>query len=179
MRELLWTVVCVAVFAAILLPAAHTLDRRFLRPVRKAITEPQNYEPGPAIARARELPKRILVMYVVLYGVGAMAAAMCGNLIAHFPLFADFGAVTVAGIAGGLVDGTLNFVSTEVLSARIIAMICEAHGILAPINTSARGGIERPHAVHAGGSRAHPLRGFRLPCRVTFSSLIPSTDRRI
>ncbi|HEV3153114.1 MAG TPA: methyl-accepting chemotaxis protein [Candidatus Baltobacteraceae bacterium] len=142
-HQLFWIVACCGVFAAIALPSAHTLDRKFLRPVRKAIAQPQEFPAAPAIQRARVLPLRILLMYVILYVTGGFAATVCGNLIAHMPPTANVIAVLLAALVGGIVDGTLNFFSTEVLSARIIAMVSEAHGILATIPQRANGGIER------------------------------------
>lgn len=142
-QELLWIVVAVAVFAAIALPAAHTLDRRFLRPVRQAIADPQQYDAEGAMRRARVLPWRIFTLYVVLYPVGGILAAAVGNALAHVPLVQNLGTIAIAAIVGGCVDGTLNFFSAEVLSAHIVALISEAHGVHATIAAGARGGIGR------------------------------------
>jgi methyl-accepting chemotaxis protein len=141
--ELGWIVLGVAIFAAMALPGAHMLDRRYLRPVRKAIGEPDAYDAEPAIARARSLPLRIFTLYVSIYAAGAACVAPFGNAIAHLPLWQNFGAIFGAGLVGGIVDGTLNFFSAEVLSAQIVALICEAHGMLPPISQEARGGISR------------------------------------
>jgi methyl-accepting chemotaxis protein len=141
--ELGWILLSVAVFAGIALPGAHTLDRRFLRPVRKAIQQPDLYDASDAISRARRLPWRIFFMYVGLYAVGPFAIAPFGNALAHLPLWTNLAAIAGAALVGGLVDGTLNFFSAEVLSATIIALVCEAHGMLPPISENARGGIGR------------------------------------
>jgi methyl-accepting chemotaxis protein len=141
--ELGWILLGVALFAGIALPGAHTLDRRFLRPVRKAIQQPDVYDANDAIARARRLPWRIFWMYVGLYAAGPFAITPFGNALAHAPLWTNLAAIAGAAVVGGLVDGTLNFFSAEVLSATIIALVCEAHGMLPPISQNARGGIGR------------------------------------
>jgi hypothetical protein len=63
--------------------------------------------------------------------------------MAHEPLGQNFGAILLAAFVGGCVDGTLNFFSAEVLSAQLVALVCEAHGVLAPVSAAARGGIGR------------------------------------
>jgi methyl-accepting chemotaxis protein len=141
--ELGWIVLGVAILAAIALPGAHTLDRRFLRPVRKAIGEPESHDAASAISRARRLPLRIFTLYVSIYTAGGVLVTLFGNAFAHLPLWLNFGAIFGAGLVGGIVDGTLNFFSAEVLSAHIVALICEAHGMLPPVSQAARGGISR------------------------------------
>ena len=141
--ELLWTLVGVAIVAPILLFGAHTLDRRFLRPVRRAIEHPGDYEAQPAIDRARRLPLRIFSLYVALYVIGGVFATLVGNGMSHTPLWQNVAAFLVAAFVGGCVDGTLNFFSAEVLSAHIVALVCEAHGLLTPVAQNARGGIGR------------------------------------
>lgn len=142
-HQLAWIVAVVAVVAAIAFPAAHTLDRRYLRPVRKAIGEPDLYDAGEAIRRARMLPWRIFTLYVVLYFAGSICVMLVGNTLAGVPLSKNLVATLVAAIVGGCVDGTLNFFSAEVLSANLIALISEAHRKRAPVLDSARGGIGR------------------------------------
>jgi methyl-accepting chemotaxis protein len=63
--------------------------------------------------------------------------------LAGVPLTKNLVAILIAGIVGGCVDGTLNFFSAEVLSAKLIALISEAHHERAPVNDGARGGIGR------------------------------------
>jgi methyl-accepting chemotaxis protein len=142
-NELLWILAIVGAIAVIALPAAHTLDRRYLRPVRKALSEPENYDAQSAIERARVLPQRIFTLYVLLYAVGGAAAPLAANALAHVPLFSNMLAVLGAAVVGGFVDGTLNFFAAEVLAARLIAMICEAHAMPAPVSRAALGGIGR------------------------------------
>ena len=142
-RELFWIVAWVAVVAIVALPAAHTLDRRYLRPVRKAIAEPALHDAQLAVTRARMLPRRIFTLYVVLYALGGVCVAVLGNACAGLPLTANLGALAVAAVAGGFVDGTLNFFAAEVLSARIIGFVCEAQGRRAAVSDKARGGIGR------------------------------------
>lgn len=142
-HQLAWIVAVVAVVAAIAFPVAHTLDRRYLRPVRKAIGEPDLYDAGEAIRRARMLPWRIFTLYVVLYFAGSICVMLVGNTLAGVPLSKNLVATLVAAIVGGCVDGTLNFFSAEVLSANLIALISEAHRKRAPVLDSARGGIGR------------------------------------
>jgi methyl-accepting chemotaxis protein len=141
--ELLWCAAVVAVIGAIALPAAHALDRRHLRPVRYAIAHPKEHDAQSAMERARLLPWRIFTLYVVLYAVGGVGVALASNALAHVPLTLNFSAFVVAASVGGIVDGTLNFFSAEVLSARIIALIAEAHGKSAPVSQRAQGGIGR------------------------------------
>ena len=141
--ELTWMVVGVAISGSVMLFGAHTLDRRFLRPVRKAIGEPEAFAAEPAISRARRLPLRIFTLYVTLYLVGGVFATVFGNAMAHLPLWSNLAAILAASLTGGCVDGTLNFFSAEVLSAQIVALICEAHGSLPPVSHAARGGINR------------------------------------
>ncbi|HLI96572.1 MAG TPA: methyl-accepting chemotaxis protein [Candidatus Baltobacteraceae bacterium] len=141
--ELGWIVLGVAIVAGIALPGAHTLDRRFLRPVRKAIGDPSSHDAAPAISRARRLPLRIFTLYVSIYAIGSFLVAPFGNALAHQPLWLNLGAIFGAGVVGGIVDGTLNFFSAEVLSAQIVALICEARGMLPPVSQHARGGISR------------------------------------
>ena len=142
-NELLWILAFVGVIAVIALPAAHTLDRRYLRPVRKTLSEPENYDAQSAIERARALPRRIFTLYVVLYAAGGAVAPFAANALAHVPLFTNVLAVFGAAVTGGFVDGTLNFFAAEVLAARLIALVCEAHAMPAPIPRSALGGIGR------------------------------------
>ena len=142
-HQLAWIVGVVAVVAAIAFPAAHTLDRRYLRPVRKAIGEPELYDAGIAIHRAKMLPWRIFTLYVVLYFAGSFCVTLTGNALAGLPLTKNLVAIVIAAFVGGCVDGTLNFFSAEVLSANLIALISEAHRKRAPVSDQARGGIGR------------------------------------
>ncbi|HET9095975.1 MAG TPA: methyl-accepting chemotaxis protein, partial [Candidatus Baltobacteraceae bacterium] len=141
--QLAWMVVGVAIIGSAMLFGAHTLDRRFLRPVRKAIAEPQVYDAAPAIARARRLPLRIFALYVSLYLCGGVFSTVFGNAMAHLALWENVAAILLAALVGGCVDGTLNFFSAEVLSAQIVGLVCEAHGTLPTPVQGARGGIGR------------------------------------
>ena len=141
--ELGWTVAGVAIIAPALLFGAHTLDRRFLRPVRRSIADPAHTDPRAAIARVRRLPLRIFSLYVALYVIGGLFATVFGNGIAHVPLWQNVAAIVLAAAVGGCVDGTLNFFAAEVLSAQLVGLVCEAHGMLAPVNAHAAGGISR------------------------------------
>lgn len=141
--ELGWMVLGVALVGGSMLYGAHSLDRRFLRPVRKAISEPDLYDASSAIARARRLPMRIFALYVSLYLCGGVFATLFGNAMGHLPLWQNIAAILLAALVGGCVDGTLNFFSAEVLSAQIVGLVCEAHHTLAPPMQDARGGIGR------------------------------------
>lgn len=142
-RELLWIVVCVAVFAAIALAGAHSLDRRYLRPVRRTIAHSENEDALGAMELAQKLPLRILVLYISLYALGGVLLPLSGNPLAHEPLMRNFWAIFIAAVVGGIVDGTLNFFSAEVLSARLVALVCEVHSTLPPVSRAAIGGIGR------------------------------------
>lgn len=141
--ELAWMVLGVALIGGTMLVGAHSLDRQFLRPVRKAIAEPGVYDAAPAIARARRLPVRIFALYVSLYLFGGVLATLFGNVMAHLPIWQNVAAILLAALVGGCVDGTLNFFSAEVLSAQIVGLVCEAHRTLPPAMQDARGGIGR------------------------------------
>lgn len=141
--ELTWTLVGVAIVAPLLLVGAHTLDRRFLRPVRSAVGDSQTHDAASAIERARRLPLRIFTLYVGLYVVGGTAATLFGNVISHTPLSQNLSAFMLAAFVGGCVDGTLNFFAAEVLSAQLVALVCEAHARLPSLTQQARGGIAR------------------------------------
>jgi hypothetical protein len=136
--------------------------------VRKAIGEPDLYDSGIAIQRAKMLPWRIFTLYVVLYGVGSLFVTAGANALAHLPLTENMAAIVIAAVVGGCVDGTLNFFSAEVLSAHIIALISEAHRTRVALSESARGGIGRRviaalfvvigvTAVAMGGASIHLL----------------------
>lgn len=142
-HELLWIVICVAAVSALALPGAHALDRKYLRPVRKAISDPGEWDAEFAVARARALPRRIFTLYVTLYSGLGFCVVVLANAFAHLPLLTNAAAIVIAGIAGGCVDGTLNFFAAEVLSARMIAMVAEAHGRRVAAPDRARGGIGR------------------------------------
>ena len=142
-NELLWIVICVAVVSAIALPGAHALDRKYLRPVRAAIAHPEASDPQGAVLRARALPRRIFTLYVALYTSLGFGVVLLANTFAHLPVLTNAAAIVIAGCAGGVVDGTLNFFAAEVLSARMIAMVSEAQGRRVASVENARGGIGR------------------------------------
>lgn len=142
-RELMWVLLCVVAYAGAALLGAHSLDRRFLRPVRRAIADPASGDAPTALNRLHILPRRILTLYVLLYTLGGAVLPLAGNLLAQEPLTRNFWAIFTAASVGGIVDGTLNFFAAEILSARLIALVCEANVMLPPVPANARGGIGR------------------------------------
>ena len=142
-HELLWICVFVVVIAGAAVETAHWLDRVALRRALDAMKDPRNVPFEQAVRVARGFPRRIFANYVGIYSGGSILVMVFGHAAAHIAWNANFVAILSAAFIGGIVDGTLNFYSSEVFSAKLIALAGEAHHRLPEIGMRARGGIGR------------------------------------
>lgn len=143
-NELLWICIFVAAIAAAAVPGAHALDRRTLEAeVQRALMQTDREAFDTAVRNVRRFPLRLLFTYVGLYTFGGLFMLVCAHAAAHLPLWSNLFAVLGAGVAGGLVDGTLNFFNAEVLAARLIAIISAAQRFFPVVPQNARAGISR------------------------------------
>lgn len=143
-REILYIIAAAALLAAVALPLSHALDRRSLDAVRIALADAApSATPETLFARIWGFPKRVFTMYVVVYLIGAFWATAVGNRFAGMPWTLNLGPVVFAAIVGGIVDGTLNYLSSERLAAQLCAIVAQRFAVFAPVPRGARGGIGR------------------------------------
>lgn len=143
-RELLWVSIAAVLIAAVFLPLSHALDRRVLRHARAALSQPEPAVDFEAtIARIWRFPPRVFVTFLVVYAIGAFWTAAAGNGMAGLPWTTNLYSILFAAMTGGIVDGTLNYLSSEAFCARVVALLAEHDHRFAPVVARAKGGIGR------------------------------------
>ena len=143
-HEILWIIAAAAVIAAVSLPLSHAWDRKVLEPIRQALRDPHCSAPFELLcARAWRFPTRVFTMYMAVYLIGAFWSSAVGNRFAGMPWDTNLWAIVFAAIVGGVVDGTLNYLSSERFTAQIVGLLARHYGVLTPVDPGARGGIGR------------------------------------
>ncbi len=146
-RELAYIVGVVAVFGAIALPVAHAMDRRQLAYVRDRLSAASGLSFHDAVARLERFRVQVAINFVVAYVLGGVVATVAGNKLSGAPIWTNLVPIMIAGVCGGVVDGTLNYLNAEALIARLVAIVSTVRGEFAPVARSSRGGIARRFLV--------------------------------
>lgn len=142
-KELLWVIGVGIAMAALMLPIAHALDRRYLYHVRDRMAD-QSYSLGDAAARLRHFRVQVVINFLIAYGLGTTVATLVGNLLSGFPVWQNLWVVAFAGLVGGaLIDGVLNFINAETLVTELFAIVCDVRQEFASLGDGHRGGIAR------------------------------------
>ncbi len=171
-RELLFTVLVVAAFALVALPAAHAIDRRYLAYVRDRMAPESGLGFERAIAHLKWFRTQIVLNFVFAYVAGSLAAGVLGNIFAGMPMWTNVMPLLIAGFVGGaMVEGALNYFMSEALVARLIGILASVRGEFPPVSATARGGISRRFMIvmfvvitvtliAVGGSGLHLISGL-------------------
>ncbi|GAC1393705.1 MAG: hypothetical protein NVSMB31_13300 [Vulcanimicrobiaceae bacterium] len=143
-REMWWAIGAALVLAAFAVPLSHALDRKNLSPIRAALRDPhRTASPESLFRRVWRFPRRVFIMYMVVYLGGGFWATFWGNHFAGLPSATNLGPFVFAGAVGGIVDGTLNYLSSERFSAQVCGLIAQHYKMFAPVAPGARGGVGR------------------------------------
>ena len=143
-RELLYTIIVIAIFALIVLPVAHAVDRKYMNYVRDRLGSEAELPFDAAISHLKWFRIQVVLNFIVAYVVGSGLAITIANHFAGLPIWTNLLPVTVAGLVGGaLVDGALNYFNAEALIAELVAILSSVRERFAPISDAAKGGIAR------------------------------------
>ena len=142
--ELAYLLGIAVLFAVVVLPIAHAMDRRYLGYVRDRMNSDSGLSFEAAIARLKRFRVQIVIQFIAAYGIGSVIAMVLANMLAGLPLGTNVLPVLIAGLVGGaMVEGALNYFNAEALVAELSAIIAAVRQKYPPVSKTARGGIAR------------------------------------